>query len=352
MAATPTPHFHFQRLAAPIAGCAIVVGALTLLWWNETFAVEADLALGDAPSAVVSADARQSEPVNEGRLVHVSGEAQAVQPVQDTDLDLMFDKALAIERRVEMYQWLETKGVPASTYRLGWSSEWHDASTFQVAQGHGNPDMQLKSQRWTAADASLGAYALSDEALRKIAAPTAIKPASVPRGWTEFGDHLYLALNAAKPVPGDIRVRYFVVNAPSLLSVIAQQTATGFSAYRMSNGTELFLVRPGEASALDMLDAQAPGDVISLWVLRAGGLLALWFGALVTLSRMNQFAADGSARLMALAASAPLGLSTIALVWLFQRPITAAGLLLLGACCCYALIRSRLIIHEPQALAA
>ncbi len=349
MAGTSTPHFQAQRLTVLIAGGVLLAGSLSLLWWNEGRAVEADLALGDAPSTVVNVDAAQIEPVYEGRLVHVSGEAQAVQPLQDTDLDLVFDNALVIERRVEMYQWME---LPGQAYRLGWSAQWHDASKFRVAQGHVNREMQLTSQRWTAGDASLGAFALPEEALSQIAAPTAIKPSGVPPGWTEFGDHFYLALNAARPSPGDIRVRYFVVRAPSLLSVIAQQRPGGFGTYRMSNGTGLFLVSAGAASASDMLDAQAPGAMLLVWALRACGLAALWLGVFLIIGKMKILSADGAVRLAALAASLPLGLGTISLAWLFQRPVTAASLLLLGACCCYALVRSTHLFHEPQALAA
>src|SRR4051812_18829058 len=92
-------------LIGPLLGIAAIV----LLWWNEGRAVQAIVGLKDAASQVVEAEASGPSPANEGKLIHVTGEAMAQSPIQDADVGVAFAGQVAVARTVEMYQWKESK---------------------------------------------------------------------------------------------------------------------------------------------------------------------------------------------------------------------------------------------------
>ncbi len=350
----PRPHDFKRNLrllasspAGVVGGFIFLAASVSLLWWNEDRTVQADRALGEASIAVSTAP-ELAEPGNEGRLVHVSGEVHVTLPVQDSDLDLVFDNTLAVSRTVEMFQWIEMAAAPSereqiprqpATYKLGWSSDWQDSSRFHDPDTHANPKLQLTSQNWTASDAKLGAFALNEAALANLEAATPLTPATALAGWTKFGTDFYLSLNPARPTLGDLRVRYAVLKAPAHISILAQQTGNGFTPYKLRNGDDLFVVQLGAQSADQLFDSRKQIDSILTWVLRGAGMLMLWIGFTVIVGPMKSRAAalsfpgrwrSVSSVSNALVLTVPLGLSTIALAWLFYRPIMAATLMIVG----------------------
>ena len=349
--------------AGVVGGFIFLAASVSLLWWNEDRTVQADRALGEA-SIAVSTAAELVEPVNEGRLVQVSGEVLVTLPVQDSDLDLVFDNTLAVSRTVEMFQWIESAAAPSedrqnprqpATYKLGWSGDWQDSSRFHHPETHANPKLQLTSQNWTASDAKLGAFALNEAALASLEAATPLTPAIIPAGWTKFGTDFYLALNPARPTLGDLRVRYAVLKAPAQVSILAQQTGIGFTPYRLRNGDDLFVVLLGAQSAEQLIDSQTQIDSTLTWVLRGAGMLMGWMAFYVIVrsmkSRGTALAFLGRSTAVSLAGAAfvltlPLGLSTIALAWLFYRPIMAATLMMAGLAA--AFMFAKCIEHMAQ----
>ena len=350
----PRPHTfkrNLQRLASSPAGVVggfiFLAASVSLLWWNEDRTVQADRALGEA-SIAVSTASDLAEAGNEGRLVHVSGEVHVTMPVQDSDLDVAFYDTLAVARTVEMFQWIETAVAPnegpqklhqSATYKLGWSSAWQDSSSFHEPDTHANPKLQLTSQNWTASDAKLGAFALNEAALANLEAAAPLTPATTPAGWTKYGTDFYLSLNPARPTLGDLRVRYAALKAPAQVSILAQQTGLGFTPYKLRNGDDLFVVQLGAQSADQLFDSQKHIDSTLTWVLRGTAMLMLWIGFTVIVVPMKSRAAalsfpgrwpSVSSVSTALVLTVPLGLSTIALAWLFYRPIMAASLMMTG----------------------
>lgn len=350
----PRPHNFNRNLRlltsspAGVAGGFIFLAAsVSLLWWNEDRNVQADRALGEASMAVSTAP-ELAEPGNDGRLVHVIGEVHVTLPVQDSDLDLVFDGTLAVARTVEMFQWIETAVAPSeslqkplqpATYKLGWSSDWQDSSSFDDPETHANPKLQLTSQNWTASDAKLGAFTLNEAALANLEAVTPLTPATTPAGWTKFGTDFYLSLNPARPTLGDLRVRYAVLKAPAQISILAQQTGLGLTPYKLRNGDDLFVVQLGAQSADQLFDSQKHIDSTLTWVLRGAGMLLLWMAFIFIVGSMKSRApalsfpgrwpAVSSAS-AAFVLTLPLGLSTIAMAWLFYRPLMAAPLMMTG----------------------
>ena len=153
-----------------LIGPLLVIAAIVLLWWNEGRAVQAIVGLKDAASQVVEAEASGPSPANQGKLIHVTGEATAQSPIQDADVGLAFAGQVAVARTVEMYQWKETKkeesqdnlggGTTTKTtydYTREWSDDAIDSSEFKHQENHQNPEMPFRNKRFAASDAQWAA---------------------------------------------------------------------------------------------------------------------------------------------------------------------------------------------------
>ena len=68
-----------------IFGIVLIVVSAVALWWNEGRAVTTARSLAEGGKAVVSVGADKIEPTNEGKLVHVTGEATSKDAVKDAD---------------------------------------------------------------------------------------------------------------------------------------------------------------------------------------------------------------------------------------------------------------------------
>ena len=321
---------NLSRKFGRTAGTLIILAStMGLLWWNETSAIAADALFGDLTSEIASANADQIDLVNEGRLIHVSGQAQAGLALQDLDLDLLFEDVLAVSRNVEMYQWIEIRRDGAISYELGWSAKWRDSSTFRQADGHLNPPMQLNSETWQATDASLSAFTLSTQALAQLKPTRSFTPNEAPIGWKRIGNQLYSSLDAAKPILGDVRVRYKVLPSQTELTVLGKQNETGIEPYHLQNGTDVLIVRPGTLRLDEMLANQDLTAIFRTWAQRLACALALCYAMSRLFSHHRKVPAE-YVTVEALTYALPLFFGTIACAWLLHRPLESGVLLLLG----------------------
>lgn len=338
----------------------VSITALLLLWRNETDAVDTNRSLGDAPSQVVSLEAPIVEPVNEGRLIHASGRVTSRVPPQDTDLDLLFDRALVVRRTVEMYQWTETQNGASFKYVEAWSPATIDSSRFRVPRGHINPSPQIMSQTIVAGDVTLGDFSLSEDVLSGLDATTAIAPPATPRGWIREGNTLFLGLNPRRPTLGDIRVSYRILPVKSQVSIIARQAPASVTAYALRNGAEILMIRSGQHSADEMLSGVETLFMPAFWVVRITAFIALALGVFCALAQAGRLYAlpllspAASPRLaLQLSAGAAAGIcaSCMAIAWMFRLPFESAAALILCSAALIAAIRFRRYLFSPEGLA-
>ena len=329
------------RLSSPLfqifIASVLSFSSILLLWNSETRAIETSRALGDAPGQVVSLTNPVIEPVNEGRLIHTVGEVTTTLPLQDPDLDLMFEGTLVVERKVEMYQWIEVPNGPSFKYTLAWSSKWHDPDSFRVAKGHVNPPMQIATEKFVADDAKLGDFALTPETLAQLTPQEAFMPQDAPRGWIREASKLYLGFNPQQPALGDLRASYKLMRAPTLVTVIARQAPSTVTPYVVRNGTEILAIEQGRHTTRDLFWQADPFISMSLWIWRvtASLVLAISFYC-IALQCRNLFHPKASVtkannisllRLSSIASMA-FCISLISIAWLFRLPLASASALL------------------------
>jgi hypothetical protein len=350
-----------KRLVESIKG--VLVGVLfflvsfPLLWWNEGRAVQTTKSLMEGAAIVVSVS--KVDPVNEGKLVHVTGQARTDEWLADPELGVNV-AGLKLARRVEVYQWFEKSEskenaggskTTITTYDKKWSDTLISSSAFKEP-GHTNPsEMRLRPFDVAAKKAKLGEFDLSSaivaERLDKWetlpAALTAdVVAAKLPgdlRGKLKpKADALFIGDDASKPAVGDIRLTYQLVSSPLTMTLVARQTGTGFSRYPAPAGDELLLTAMEAKDAPSMFQGAEAQNTTLTWILRGVGWFMMTLGLFLVLRPIAMLVSfvpfAGSfvrigALVLAASVSTVLSLLTIAAAWIAYRPFLG-GLILLG----------------------
>jgi hypothetical protein len=355
-----TSRNYFQRLGDSFGGMAaglvMIVVACSLLWWNESRSVEALKGIGDARGQVVRLESAAPDAANKDKLVHVSGKAEAKAAIADADLGISFNGALAVGRKVEMYQWVETcetkttesiGGTETKTETCNYSKDWKegrvDSKGFKKPAGHENPNPTLASKEFFAADAVLGGFKLGEAVLAQIPLKDGAKPAAPPAGFAETPMGYYASDTNGMPESpqiGDLRVTYASAASGQTISVLGRQTSDGFGKWENpSNGYTILSVAEGEKTAAMMLNEIEAGENMLTWILRAVGVVlnCMGFGLILAplkaLANFLPFLASivgGGAGIIAFALGVPLSLIVIAIAWLAFRPLIGGAILAAG----------------------
>lgn len=350
-----------SRLMDSIKGVAtgfiLFLISFAVLWWNEGRSVHTYKSLKEGKGATIEAKADSIDPAHENQLIHVTGRADTDETLTDEVFQVTARKALSLKRSVEMYQWKESckseseKNLGGSkttrttcTYEKGWAGAI-DSSRFKKPEGHRNPAMVYASGSVVAQHAKLGAYKLpadlasrvgntksldgQDDVLRRVKATTG-RPASVTSGG------IYVGSNSASPAVGDYRIRFEAAEA-SDASVIAVQRDGSFAAYTAKAGDQIYMISSGIRTAQEMYKAAEEANATLTWILRFVGWLVMAIGLymlfapfatlLDVLPFLGSFMSFGISVVAGITSFA-LSLITIAIAWMFYRPLLS--LILIG----------------------
>ena len=166
-------------------------------------------------------------------------------------------------------------------------------------------------------------------------------PATVADG------RIYLGENPSSPRIGDLRVSFRL--APNgAVSIVGRQAGTDFARYQTKAGDQLLMVRYGTHSAADMFaQAQRENRVIT-WLLRLGGIIAMFFGFTLILSPLVVVAdvvpfignvLQAGAGIVSAILTAIIAPVVIAIAWLWYRPIISVAVLAVGLALAYGFKR-------------
>lgn len=261
------------------AGIVLALVAAGVLWWNEGRAVRTGDTLAEAQQATIPMPSVEKfDPAFDGKLVHASGHATTTQTVSDT----LFGVAppppvLALERRVEYYQWIErsksetkkklgggTETTTTYNYEAEWVKQPVDSTRFKNPQGHDNTlrtaGVQLKNETFRPAQVSFGAYQLPDFLAGGINKSQAFAPAFTAE---------QLAALRTKLLPRG--------TSPGAASVAIEKSASGAVEYLGSGGRVALSALMGETVKPQLLadgslyigqaaDTPQPGDVRVRWL--------------------------------------------------------------------------------------
>lgn len=347
-----------QSIAGVAFGTVFIFGSIFFLFWNEGRAIQTERSLTEGGKVVIDVGPNSIDPANDGKLIHVSGNAAATAPLADPDFGIA-TVALHLVRIAEMYQWQEDKEeetrkslggseetVTTYSYKKAWSQDGIDSSSFRHPQDHINPTKRYNGMGVMAADATLGAFRLDAAVLTLLPADAAVRvdakaadkiKATVANAQVIDGK-IYIGADPDHPAIGDYRISF--VTAPAgPVSVMGRQAGSAFAAYQTKAGDRLLMAVPGTQPASDMFKEAEQENRILTWVIRFAGLFAIWLGAFMVLRPLVVVAdvvpvigsiLGAGAGLVALAFAVVAGPAVMAIAWLWYRPLVSLVVLAVG----------------------
>ena len=354
-----------------LVGLVVIVVAIGVLFWNEGRSIKAYRALVEGAGLVVSVGAAAVDSANEGKLVHITGAVMPDGTPGDEDFGIFAEGAVARDREVEMYQWVENsesnsetklggseETVTTYTYKKEWRSGHEDSSEFRQPEGHENPAPVVGSHRFRIDSARVGAFSVPGYEVADLAYETAVKlnAEDAERAGAVLGamvhlerDGLYAGANPVSPEVGDLRIRFNRADLAEA-SFVGVQIGERLATYTASNGREIFLGAAGTESAAAMFATAQQENTLITWLVRLGGLVGLLVGFLMLFSIFGVLADVlpffGSivrlgTGLTAVILTALIGPLVIAIGWFAYRPVLAVTILLGGALTAGAVIWMR-----------
>ena len=350
-----------------LAGGLIFLAGFPILFWNEGNAVKTARAIDEGEGACVSLESNAKvDPEMEGKFVHMSGKADTKDVLVD-DVFGVSNTAIRLERKVEMFQWIEDSktqekkklggSVEKTTtyaYVQAWVDHVIDSSGFKE-QGHNNPGaMEFESEKREAANVTFGAFRLSEKQISKIGSEKAF---AFPNSFTckvarvqISGTTIYVPEAGTRnneknnrnvlsqPRVGDMRVNFSVV-LPHDISLIAKQKGDTFVDYTAKNGKKLNYLTDGVEDAAAMFATARTNNAIMTWLIRLGGFIVMFIGLGMVFKPLSVLAdvlpilgdiVEIGTGLVAGVIAFFCSLVTIAIAWIFYRPVLGI-LLLVGA---------------------
>lgn len=347
-----------------VAGLALFILGFPVLFWNEGNSVKTAKALDEGEGACIPVESNAKvDPEMEGQLVHMTGRADTQDVLTDEQFGVSAT-AIALNRKTEMFQWRENsettekKNLGGSvtrtttyTYEKVWSEAVIDSSGFKEA-GHDNPGViEFPSVEKLAANVSFGAFRLNERQIARIGSDQAYAfPTDfvcrvsrvqrqgnvilVPNKATRDN-----ALNnrdvAAEPRIGDMRVTFTVVR-PHDISIVAKQRGDTFVAYLAKTKKKVDLIQDGVVDCAEMFEDARDANTLFTWLVRLGGLLIMYIGLSMVLKPLSVLGdvlpilgtvIGWGTGLVAGVVALVCALVTIAVAWIFYRPVLAVLLL-------------------------
>lgn len=337
-------------------GIILFLISFVVLWWNEGRAVKTAEGLTEGAGIVTSVFSGDVDPKHEGDLIHIVDEVISTDTITDPTFNIQSTE-LKLQRKVEMYQWVESKsekkeknlgGSETTTTTYDYNKEWSEtmvnSNNFEVSGEYNNPNhFPYEKEEFEANQVTMGAFDFPSNlmgnlnnyksiSLNNYDSP--IKNSKVTSNSIYIGDG-----TEQNPRIGDMKISFYEVNE-ALVSVISQQSGNTLRPYKTENESTISLLEMGDVAPESMFEAAQSRNSTMTWILRFVGFLLMFFGIskvfkpLVVLGDVVPFIGriiGGGVSIVAGLISITLTLTTIAIAWIFYRPILAFSLLGIAA---------------------
>ena len=371
-----------QSFKSIATGFTLFLGATAMLWWNEGNSVKTADMLEEAQGVcVVMENPSKKDASLEGQLV--CGTAMAVTEDLLTDKDFGLSvNAISMKRKVEYYQWHETKTeetkeksdgsekkIVTYDYRRDWSSTPIGSSKFKQHYGHVNVVLaEFEDGEQWAEHVSFGAYSLNNSLIHSINTYEPLRPelsddvlrqldktiqASYERHYTKkeglnsndlnyvhvSDNQLYLGLEPGSPTVGDVRIKFERVAPSHEVTIVAVVNGDGFGPFKAKNGYMLEKLVMGKKDMDQFFEDEQETNTFNTWAYRILGIimvigaLKLIFGFVVTLTKIVPFLSTivgWGVGVICTVLGVVWSLIVIAIAWLFYRPIVGIALLVIA----------------------
>jgi len=276
-----------------IIGLILFVVSFGLLYWNEGRVDLSNIAktATEISSASISTDASLN-----GKLVSTTGNVNSDQIIGD-NLYLNPDKFIAVERRVEMYSWIEksesrnktnTGGSETTettyTYSKGWEENPKSSSDFKHPEGHENSQKSLESYTNKVTAATIGKYNFDPQSVTLPSfskLPLNSQNVTLSDGAVLANDgYIFIKKSADgtfdNPQIGDLRISYHVLRPGFEGTIFGKLNGSKIDPYFDQKGNNLYRLFIGTRD--QAISALHTEYTTLLWILRLVGFLLMWFG--------------------------------------------------------------------------
>lgn len=169
--------------------------------------------------------------------------------------------------------------------------------------------------------------------------------------------------NPGNPQVGDVRISWTMIPAEMPVSIVAVQTGTTFAPYvakdSAADGYTVDLLETGTKTKEEMFQNAENANTMMTWILRVVGWLMMYMGLKMVfkplevlgdvLPILGDFIGIGTGILAFLIAT-PVALITVAVAWLFYRPVLGIILLAAAGGLLYLLIKKRATAKTAKAI--
>ena len=324
-------------------GIIFILIGIGLLIFNEVNSVRNIKKVKELRESYVEVKSDVVNKEYEGKLIVTSGKLDfADQELKDETFNITI-KTPIMERKVEMYQWKETKTETDEKVTYEYEKVWDDSviksSEFKDASSHSNPtSMPYNSGSKRADSLKVGAYKLSDSVQNKVGTNHTLnnfEGANIPEGYEVKGEYITNTKNTSSPEIGDIRIS-FTYGDYNEVTVMGKQSGEVVGDYKTSNGKTVSVFEDGVKTGEELIDDIATTDSIIRWVLRLVGAILIiagvgsLFGILKTVSSYVPILGglvNGVIGLISILIGLAISFVVIAITWVVVRPLL--GILLL-----------------------
>jgi hypothetical protein len=317
------------RNAAALGGVLLLLGLLLLGFTEHADRLRAmgEDALG---GFVLTGTAATPGPAANGKLVLAVGQPEVATPARDAQFGVTAD-APALLRKVEMFQWNETRFGGVRNYVQNWYDHPIDSSGFGDPTGHANPGaFPINAARFDSTGVTVGGFKLAPELVHMVDGPESFDPdlshlpSNMAATFQARDGTLVTTADAEHPQIGDLRISWMKI-APADLSVFASDQDGTLVPVNDPSGDPIAQVLIGRHSLTDVL-ADAPQPPRFKWARRVLAVLLAWAGVAMLLPGPRR-----RDRALALAiAVVPLAILA-AVFWFDVRTLAAAILILVAA---------------------
>jgi hypothetical protein len=353
-----------EALIGFIVGPLLIIGAIILIFWNESHSVRVLKSLKEGAANVVEADEFDSD--NDGELVHVTGDTTSDQTLRDPVFGVNA-QGIRLNRNVQVYAWTEKESGSSSTsatgtkttkktytYEKKWVSSLPKSSHFKQPDGHENPtELKYKSASFQADKVALGDYTLDPELVGKLTNEKTVsldkESLKLPDEAQITDDTIYIGADAKNnPAVGDLRITETVVPNGPVSVVAGQGPKERLAPFQTKAGENIGLIEPGTKTATEMFANARAANRTFTWVARLGGFLLLLFGFLLFLSPLSTMSSivpflgglfEAGMFLASLLLAIVIWTLLVAMAWMIARPLIGAAMLIVTIAGVVLLIR-------------
>lgn len=349
-----------SALGGFFVGIALIVGGFVLIFWNEGAGLHMAQSLDETLQLLVKVSPSPIDPQNNQRAVYFTGLATTEDQLQDKLLGVD-EKAIMLERKVEMYQWQENvetqtesklggseQETKTYTYTPVWSEDIINSANFREPDEHKNPStMPIQSETQYAKHVTVGDYVLPIDLVKQMkgesyielkGADTEALKQELNKPVEKTEDGLYVGDDSQIPKIGDMKISVALI-MPAQVSVIAAQVGNTLESFLPPAGKPISLLSMGTKSPEVMIHNAQSENTMMMWVLRGVSLLMMVIGLGLLMQPLVILAdlvpifgsiAGFGAGIIAFAGGIVLWSIGLSIAWIAVRPIWSIGVVVVA----------------------